>query len=103
MADYYNLTEVFAANDWYEMGKATNDLTGGILFPGLLAVGFVVLFVAMIQRFQYEVMDALVVSSFITMVLSISMSFIDMVTPVILYFTIIPFAGIWVFYMLKER
>lgn len=98
---YYNMSAFFAANDYYEMTKAADDLTGNILVPGLLLIGGLIIFMGLLTR--YEPLDSLVAASFVTTILSISLATIDLIQPTFLYYIVPTSSVLIVYYVVRSR
>ena len=99
---YYNLSEFENGGNAAQLAQAANDASGGVLFPGLVLVGLIVLYTAMVSRGN-EKIDSLVASSFISMVISIFLSFIDLVAPLFMIFMIVPTVLLIIYFLLKPR
>lgn len=91
MAIVTNLTNLTGATTVYEIVKYTNDITGDIMGYGFILVTFVILTSLFLGR-NYEFPKAVLVSSFLCLLLSIPLTAIELLN----FFSIIFFAVIMV-------
>lgn len=63
----YNLTNITAANDIYEIVKATNELSGGLLFNMLMFLFFMVF---LMVNYKRDFKKVLLADSFITILIA---------------------------------
>ena|SRR3990167_794547 len=98
-ASRYDLTNSTNVDDLYWLMVEINKLTGDIFMAGILLVSFVVLFVSFRDK---GTPDALLGAGFITCIITVLFTALDLVDRKIALIIIIPYALYFVYRMVKE-
>lgn len=86
----YNVTNVTDANNIFEIVKATDDLSGGLMMLVILGTLFLVLFIAL-KKYEEDTKKVLLVDSTIMVIISILFWGIELISWQILLYPIIIF------------
>ena len=97
-ASVYDLTNSTLTDDVFGFVKSVNDLTNKTFMSGVLLVSFIILFVAFRDKGPD---DALLGSGFITAVITILFTALDLVPRWIALLILIPFAILFVYRLTK--
>lgn len=95
----YNLTAVFDGNNLYEIGKAMNDLTGGLYFTLIMLI-LLITYMAVFKREKFK--EVFVAGSFFIVIIAVimrAMSFVNdtfLIAPIIMFF-----ASLLVYYFVE--
>lgn len=85
----YNMTNVTNANNAYEIVKATNDISGGLIFAMLMFVLFLVILITFRKRnFKAVLVGASFITSIVA-VIGLALKFIGwniVIIPILLFF-----------------
>ena len=97
-ASVYDLTNSSMTDDVFGFVKSVNDLTGQTFMSGILLVSFIILFVGFRDK---GTEDALLGAGFITAVITILFTALNLVPRWISFLILVPFAAFFVYRLIK--
>lgn len=94
----YDLTNSSEVNDVFSFVSAVNDLTGQTFMIGVLLASFIILFVAFMR---FGTQDALFASGFITSVMTLLFTTLNLIPKWVVFLIIVPYGLFWAYRMVK--
>lgn len=91
MVQGLNLTNVTQGDDLLKMAQIVNSGSDGVLFPSLLFVIFMITFIS--SSFRIKASNGLAFAGFITFIISMFMTVMDLLNQKYMYLSLIVLAG----------